>query len=107
MNKIQLKYPGIIQSVAYDPRESKAYFTDGETIRRIYLNGTNEEIVGQWDTMSHSPVIKLDYVSRLLYHMEYAGVTMITLMTMDGSHQFPIVTSSEFMTDLALDPARG
>ena len=57
--------------------------------------------------MSHCPVIKLDYVSRLLYRMEYAGVTMITLMTMDGSLQFPIVTSSEFVTDVALDPAHG
>ena len=48
MDKIQLKYPGIIQSVAYDPRENNVYFTDGKRIKRRNLNGTNEEIVGQW-----------------------------------------------------------
>ncbi|KAI0214808.1 hypothetical protein LSAT2_000035 [Lamellibrachia satsuma] len=105
MRKIHVKQPGFIESVAYDPIENKAYFTDGEGIRRTNLNGTNKEIVGQWNTMS--PVIELDTASRLLYHLEHAGVTMISVMTMDGNHQFPIVTSSQFVTDIALDPGHG
>ncbi|KAI0238464.1 hypothetical protein LSAT2_010821 [Lamellibrachia satsuma] len=107
MRKIPLKHLGFVESVAYDPIELKAYFTDGESIGRTNLNGTNKEIVGQWNTMTQSPVIELDTASRLLYHMEHAGVTLISVMTMDGSHQFPIITSSQFLTDIALDPGHG
>ena len=48
MRKIPLKHLGFVESVAYDPIENKAYFTDGESIGRTNLNGTNKEIVGQW-----------------------------------------------------------
>ncbi|KAK2173115.1 hypothetical protein NP493_903g01036 [Ridgeia piscesae] len=88
-------------AVAYDPVESKIYWTDvaDKHIKRSNLDGTHEELIKSLHSRSVPDGIAVDIVSRLVYYTD-TGLDIIAVMKLDGRNHFTLL-------DVGLDEPRG
>ncbi|KAI0239136.1 hypothetical protein LSAT2_010114 [Lamellibrachia satsuma] len=96
-------------AVAYNPVDTRVYWTDVkyDTIKRAYLNGTEEEGIALLHSGSIVGGIAVDFISGLVYYTDRASDS-IAVMTLDGSQHFTLLTEDMDEPEyIALDIARG